>query len=94
MGRFADELRAGIDEAVRKMAEAQRAGDDYGAEAYRERLSFLRRVAAAPASARGETGLSGAGRRGDVLRTVAPAPGPPAGASGRKEMRWGRRSWG
>ena len=45
MGRFADELRSGIDEAVRKMAEAQRAGDDYGAEAYRERLSFLRRVA-------------------------------------------------
>lgn len=42
---FADELRAGIGEAARKMAEARLAGDDYGAEAYRERLSQLRRVA-------------------------------------------------
>ncbi len=33
MGRFADELRAGIDEAARKMAEARLAGDDYGAGA-------------------------------------------------------------
>jgi len=46
MGAFADELRAGIDEAARKMADARLAGDNYGAEAYRERLSFLRRVAA------------------------------------------------
>lgn len=42
---FADELRAGIGEATRKMAEARLAGDDYGAEAYRERVSHLRRVA-------------------------------------------------
>jgi hypothetical protein len=45
MGIFADELHAGIDEAAREMTEARRAGDDYGAEAYRERLGFLRRVA-------------------------------------------------
>ena len=45
MGYFAEELRTGIDEAARKMAEARQAGDDYAAEAYRERLGFLRRVA-------------------------------------------------
>lgn len=45
MGEFADELRAGIDEAARNMAEARVAGDDYGAEVYRERLRYLRRVA-------------------------------------------------
>lgn len=45
MGEFADEVRAGIDEAARKMTEARAGGDDYGAEAYRERLGFLRRVA-------------------------------------------------
>ena len=45
MADFADELRAGVDEAARKMAEARLAGDDYGADAYRERLSYLRRVA-------------------------------------------------
>ena len=45
MGQFAEELRAGIDEAARKMTEARLAGDDYGAETYRERLEFLRRVA-------------------------------------------------
>lgn len=45
MRLFADELRAGINEAARKMAEARLAGDDYGAEAYRERLFHLRRVA-------------------------------------------------
>jgi hypothetical protein len=45
MGQFADELHAGIDEAARKMTEARLAGDHYGAEAYRERLGFLRRVA-------------------------------------------------
>ena len=33
MGGSPDELRAGIDEAARKMAEARLAGDDYGAEA-------------------------------------------------------------
>ncbi len=45
MGLLAEELRAGIDEAARKMTEARLAGDDYGAETYRERLGFLRRVA-------------------------------------------------
>ena len=45
MGQFADQLHAGIDEAARKMSEARLAGDNYGAEAYRERLGFLRRVA-------------------------------------------------
>jgi hypothetical protein len=45
MGVFADELRAGIDEAADKMEAARRDGDRYGAEAYRERLGFLRRVA-------------------------------------------------
>jgi hypothetical protein len=45
MGVFVDELRAGIDEAVRKMEAARRDGDRYGAEAYRERLGFLRSVA-------------------------------------------------
>ena len=38
-------MRAGIDEAARKMAEARLAGDDYGAGAWRERLAYLRRVA-------------------------------------------------
>ena len=42
---FADELQAGIDEAARKAAEARLDGDDYCAEAYRERLSYLRHVA-------------------------------------------------
>ena len=45
MGVFADELRAGIDEAAGKMEAARRDGDRYGAEAYRERLVFLRRIA-------------------------------------------------
>ena len=45
MAGLADELQAGIDEAARKMAEARLAGDDYGAGAWRERLSYLRRVA-------------------------------------------------
>jgi hypothetical protein len=45
MGQFAEELRAGIDEAARKTAEASRDGDAGGAEAWRERLLFLRRVA-------------------------------------------------
>jgi hypothetical protein len=42
---FADELRAGTDEAARKVAEARLAGDDHYAEAYRERLSYLQYVA-------------------------------------------------
>ena len=45
MGLLAEELRAGIDEAARKMTEARLASDHYGAEAWRERLGFLRRVA-------------------------------------------------
>ena len=45
MGAFADELRAGMGEAARKMTGARLAGDDYGAEAYRERLRCLRRIA-------------------------------------------------
>jgi hypothetical protein len=45
MAGLAGELRAGIDEAARKMAEARLAGDDYGAGAWRERLAYLRRVA-------------------------------------------------
>jgi hypothetical protein len=45
MAGFADELRAGIDEAARKIGEARLAGDDYGAGAWRERLAYLRRVA-------------------------------------------------
>ena len=45
MGVFAEELRVGIDEAARKMTEARLAGQDHGAEAWRERLGFLRRVA-------------------------------------------------
>ena len=45
MTGFASGLRVGIDEAARKVAEAQLAGDDYGAGAWRERLSYLRRVA-------------------------------------------------
>ena len=45
MGEFADDLRAGICEAARQMTEARAAGDDYGAEVYRERLPYLRQVA-------------------------------------------------
>jgi hypothetical protein len=45
MGEFADELRAAICEAARRMTEAGAAGDDYGAEVYRERLHYLRQVA-------------------------------------------------
>ncbi|MGA2827320.1 MAG: hypothetical protein ABSF03_14525 [Streptosporangiaceae bacterium] len=45
MGAFTDELRAGIDQAARQMTQAQLAGDDYGADAYGARLSYLRRVA-------------------------------------------------
>jgi hypothetical protein len=68
---FADELRAGIDEAARQLDEPRLAGDDYGTEAYRERLSYLRRLArrhgvefplCPGAAARGEAGGCGAGR--------------------------------
>ncbi len=45
MGVFADELRAGIGEAARKMTEARLAGDHFSAEAYRERLRHLRCIA-------------------------------------------------
>jgi hypothetical protein len=45
MGVFAEELRAGVGEAARKMAEARLAGDHFSAEAYRERLRHLRCIA-------------------------------------------------
>jgi hypothetical protein len=45
MGLFADELRAGMGEAARKLAEARLAGDHFSAEAYRERLRYLRCIA-------------------------------------------------
>jgi hypothetical protein len=45
MGLFADELRAGIGEAARKLAEARLAGDHFSAEAYRERPRYLRCMA-------------------------------------------------
>jgi hypothetical protein len=45
MGVFADELRAGIDAATDKMEAAQRDGNHLEAEAYRERLASLRRIA-------------------------------------------------
>jgi hypothetical protein len=84
MGQFADEVRAGIDEAARKMTEARAGGDDYGAEAYRERLGFLRRVAhrhglgpwpcpepaAAPARARSEDAAALARRGGLAARAA------------------------
>lgn len=69
---FADELRAGIGEAARKIAEARLAGDDYGAEAYRERLSQLRRVARChgvdipPSPGPAADGETGDGRRGEA----------------------------
>jgi hypothetical protein len=62
MRTFTQELQTGIDEAARKVAEARLAGDDHGAEAYRERLAFLRRVA----------------RRHGVELPPHPAPGLPA----------------
>jgi hypothetical protein len=45
MGVFADEPRAGIGEAARKLTEARMAGDHFSAEAYRERLRYLRCIA-------------------------------------------------
>jgi hypothetical protein len=45
MRTFTEELQTGISDAARKLAEARLGGDDHGAEAYRERLAFLRRVA-------------------------------------------------
>jgi hypothetical protein len=72
MGQFADELRAGIDEAARKMTEARLVGDHYGAESYRERLGFLRRVAGrhglGPCPARNPP----PGRQGPAPRTLLP----------------------
>jgi hypothetical protein len=67
MRLFADELRAGIGEAARKMAEARLAGDDYGAEAYRERLFHLRRVARCHGlfPCAGQAGEPGDGRPGE-----------------------------
>ena len=48
MAEFGDELRAGIEEAARHISRALAVGDDYGAEAYRERLCAIRRVVPAP----------------------------------------------
>ena len=45
MRTFTEELQTSIDEAARKVAEARLRGDDHGAEACRERPTFLRRVA-------------------------------------------------
>ena len=45
MGLFADELRAGIGEAARKMTEARMVGDHFSAGAYCERLRYLRCIA-------------------------------------------------
>lgn len=91
MRQFAGELRAGLDEAARTMAEARLAGEDYGAEAWRERLGFLRRVAGhyglmpwpcpGPA-ARGEAGED----RGEAAAPVprsAQMGRPAAGTAGR-----------
>ncbi len=88
MAGFASGLRAGIDEAARKMAEARIAGDDYSVEAWRERLSCLRRVARrhgvelppGPGPADGEAGATTA--------TLPPGCGAQAGSpavSTRKE---------
>lgn len=85
MGVFADELRAGIDEAAREMAEARLAGDDYGAGAWRERLSYLRRIARRceagfpllPA-ARDEA-CAATGRRADERPGAGRPPGETAG---------------
>jgi hypothetical protein len=66
MEEFADELRADIDEAARKMADAQADGDSYGADAYSERLKYLRRfalrhaVGSLPCAALSTARLSGA----------------------------------
>ena len=88
MAGFASGLRAGIDEAARKMAEAQLAGDDYGAGAWRERLSYLHRVARRS----GVELAPGPGPGGEACATTAtPAPdsgaraGRPAGST-RKEI--------
>jgi hypothetical protein len=69
---FADELRAGIDETARKVAKARLAGDDHCAEAYRERLSQLRRVARRhgiellPRPRLAADGEAGGGRPGEI----------------------------
>ena len=72
MGVFADELRAGIDETARKLTEARLAGDDYGAEAYRERPGFLRRVAHRHGLGPWPARSSPRGRRGPATRTPLP----------------------
>ena len=74
MAGFASGLRVGIDEAARKVAEAQLAGDGYGAAAWRERLSYLRRVA----RRYGVELAPGPGPGGEARATTA----TPAAASG------------
>ena len=75
MAGFANGLREGIDEAAREMAEAQLVGDNYGAGAWRERLSYLRRVA----RRYGVELAPGRGPGGEACATTA-APAPDSGA--------------
>ena len=67
MALFADELRAGIGEAARKMTEAQLAGDHFSAGAYRERLRYLRCIATRH-GVETSAGLAGPGGTGEGLR--------------------------
>jgi len=48
-GRFRQLAAGGHRRSCRKMAEARLARDDYGSGAWRERLSYLRRIAGAMA---------------------------------------------
>jgi hypothetical protein len=87
MGAFADDLRAGIDEATRRLAEARLAGDDHGADAYGERLSYLRRVVRRhgvefplrPAPAARDEACAATGRRADERPGAGRPPGGTAG---------------
>jgi hypothetical protein len=89
MAGFASGLRAGIDEAARKMAEAQLAGDDYGAGAWRERLSYLRRVA----RRHGVELAPGPGPGGEACTTTAALP-PGCGARAGRPARSTRKESG
>jgi len=66
MTLFADEVRAGIDKAARKVAQARLDGDDSCAEAYRERLWYLWHAA-------GGHGVELLPRRGPVADREPPA---------------------
>ena len=96
MAGFANGLQAGIDEAARKMAEARLAGDDYGAGAWRERLSYLRRVAQCH-GVELTPSPGPAGEAGAMTPALPPGCGAQAGrlaASTRKETAWLRGSRG